>query len=314
MATIDLSTPTPAPAGTLDGLPRRLALTLPELHLLAEKAGGAPLPFELTEPEPKQGNALEDRLGKSRSSVEDETYAAALDSLHEAADALTRRGLLVDGAADTAVVGALGLLATPSVAVDIDLNIGGVRAKAWHRQRGTAVATLATTDGIVFELAWFEAAHWPGELGRVAVLPEEQAQSGDQHTSRVPGMVDFPRELLDAGVEAVRSNRTDLLPTIIAHHGGAAIDADGQPLGDLEVASVIQSLVSETEGRLRVLVADVSTEEVQTVGVLSWVLVADGWRSLRPHRDDDVHRVEVRAVQPSDLAAELGPVLAEVTP
>ena len=41
LPTIDLATPPPAPAGTLQGLPRRVALTLPELRLLAEKAGGA---------------------------------------------------------------------------------------------------------------------------------------------------------------------------------------------------------------------------------------------------------------------------------
>ena len=49
MPTVDLATPPPAPAGTLQGLPRRVALTLPELRLLAEKAGGAPLPFDVAE-------------------------------------------------------------------------------------------------------------------------------------------------------------------------------------------------------------------------------------------------------------------------
>ena len=47
MPTIDLSTPPPPPATLLDGLPRRVTLTLPELRLVAERAGGAPLPFEL---------------------------------------------------------------------------------------------------------------------------------------------------------------------------------------------------------------------------------------------------------------------------
>ena len=47
MVTIDLTTP-PAPAASfLDGMARRLALTLPELRLVAELAGGAPLPFDL---------------------------------------------------------------------------------------------------------------------------------------------------------------------------------------------------------------------------------------------------------------------------
>jgi hypothetical protein len=45
---------------------------------------------------------------------------------------------------------------------------------------------------------------------------------------------------------------------------------------------------------------------------VSWVLLADGWHVLRPHRDSAEHRVEVRRVEPDDLAAVLAPVLAEV--
>ena len=47
MVTIDLTTPPAPPATFLDGMARRLALTLPELRLVADLAGGAPLPFDL---------------------------------------------------------------------------------------------------------------------------------------------------------------------------------------------------------------------------------------------------------------------------
>ena len=54
MPTIDLSAPSSAPEavvanviGTLEGLPRRLALTLVELQYLAVQAGDAPLPFDV---------------------------------------------------------------------------------------------------------------------------------------------------------------------------------------------------------------------------------------------------------------------------
>ncbi len=50
MVTVDLGAPPAPPASTLDGLPRRLPMTLPELRLAAEKAGGAPLPFEMAAP------------------------------------------------------------------------------------------------------------------------------------------------------------------------------------------------------------------------------------------------------------------------
>lgn len=309
MPTIDLSTPAPAPEGTLEGLPRRVALTLPELRLLAARAGDAPLPFEVVEQQ-SGASAFESRLGQSRQSRDDAAYHEALDSLHDAAGSLERRGLLVDDVADEAVTGALGLLATPSLAVDLDVVVEDTRARAWHRQRGNATAALATTDGVVFELAWFESSHWAGELARVAALPED-VTPGD---SRVPDRVDLPFELLDAGSEAIRSGRTDLLGTIIAHHTGATHDESGSALDDAAVSTLVSALSTETRGRLRAMVADVARADAPTVaGVVSWVLLADGWRVLHAHSEGEDRRVDVRRVAPDDLATALAPVLAEVT-
>ena len=173
MPTIDLSTPPPPPDGTLDALPRRVALTLHELRLVADRAGGAPLPFEVHSP--GETPAIEDRLGQSPGTTQHQAYVDVLDSLHDPETSLSRRGLITDGAVDDGLLGAVGLLATPTLAVDIDIVAGAVQAKAWHRQAGGAVATLATVDGIVFELAWFPTAQWSTELGRVGALPEEVA-------------------------------------------------------------------------------------------------------------------------------------------
>jgi hypothetical protein len=112
MTTIDLSTPPPPPTGLLDGLPRRVALTLPELRLVAERAGGAPLPFDVVEPAPAA--ALEDRLGQSRGTVEDAAYVSVLASLRDAETSLTHRGLHNDEGIDAGLLGAVGLLATPT--------------------------------------------------------------------------------------------------------------------------------------------------------------------------------------------------------
>jgi hypothetical protein len=173
------------------------------------------------------------------------------------------------------------------------------------------VATLGTADGVVFELAWFPANAWAGELARAAMLPTDQALRG----TTLPDVIDVPFELLDAAGEAVRSGRSDLVPVLAARHSGAAFDAAGEPIGDVDLASMVSALVIGTRGRLRALAAGVSGEQTDLVGVVSWVLLADGWRALRPHRrspDGADHRVEVRRAEPDDLAVALAFVLTGV--
>ena len=306
MPTIDLSSPQPAPTGLLERLPRRVTLTLGELRLVADRAGGAPLPFD--PPAGSEASALDDRLGGSRKSAADDAYAAALASLHDPAVTLRRRGLATEETVDDGLVGAVGLLATPTVALDLDVGIDGVQVKAWHRQHGDAVATLATVDGIVFELAWFPIDQWPHELARVAAIPEELTL----HGSAVPAVVDLPFELADAAGEALRSGRPELVPVLVHQHQGAARDGTGGAFSDADLAGLLTALGTEHRGRLRAMVADVSGESTTAVGVVSWVLLADGWRALLPRVTGGEHRVEVRRVEPFDLASELAPVLAEV--
>ena len=293
MATVDLGAARPVATGVLDALPRRLSLTLPELLFAAERAGGAPLPFALADAAPDA--ELGGRLGPTPGATDAAELTAVLGTLHAPEVSLARRGLLVDTALDEGLLGAIGLLAAPAVALDLDVTAGPARVRAWHRQRGDAVAALATADGVVFELAWFATDRWADELARVAVVPEDLPAGA----SGVPDRLDLPYELLDATAEAVRSNRSDLLSVLVAQH-----DAD------LESVPVLAALATEVRGRLRALVADVSGERTTVVGVLSWLLLADGWRALRPR---DGHWVEVHRVGAADLAAELAPVLAEVT-
>jgi hypothetical protein len=311
MPTIDLGPPRPTPHDLLDGLPRRVALTLPELRFVAVQANGAPLPFDLREDEEDGG--LGDRLGGGRGSVERAAYAEALARLHDPGTSLSRRGLLVggpdEGVVEESLLGAVGLLATPTVAVDLDVAAGPVQVKSWHRQSGGAVAALSTQDGLVFELAWFPTWAWAAELARAAVVPEDLPL----HDSVVPDLVNLPHELADAAIEAARTHRTDLVPVLVGQHPAAVTDGSGRTLGDNEVVQVLTGLATEARGRLRALVADVSGEETSTVGVVAWTLVADGWRALRAHHDADGLRLDVARVIPEDLAAELAPVLAEVS-
>jgi hypothetical protein len=303
LPTIDLTAPLMAAVSTLDGLPRRVALTLPELQLVAARAGGAPLPFDVAEA--AEAPSLEGRLGASRATTEDGAYRTALGSLNDPETSLARRGLLAGGVLDDGLAGAVGLLATPEYAVDVDVAVPGVQVKAWHRATGEAVATLATCDGLVFELAWFHPSVWPTELSRVGVLPEDLPV----RESKVPATLELPYELADAAVEAASAQRGDLLPVLVAQHSGAVV-ADGRALTDGEAVAVLQALSSEAQGRLRALVADLTVQPTTVVGVRSWVMLADGWRTLRPHGHGETAKVELRAVAPSELAADLAPVLA----
>ena len=188
------------------------------------------------------------------------------------------------------------------------MTAAGVRARAWHRRTGDAVATLATVDGIVFELAWFPTEAWADELARVAVLPEECLLS----ESAVPAYVDLPYDLADAASEAARSGRGDLVP-VLAGQSDAVLDIAGEALSAPAAETVLTALATEARGRLRVLAADLSSGEASLVGVVSWTLLTDGWHALRPREVDGRQRVQVAAISPADLAAELAPVLAEVT-
>ncbi len=309
MATIDLSTPITAPLGLLDGLARRVTLTLPELLLVAEAAGGAPLPFELTPPTAATTSALDDRLGGSRASLDDAAYAAALAAFHDPADSLARRGLSTRGVIDSGLAGAVGLLATPRLALDVDVAAGATQAKAWHRQGGEAVASLGTVDGLVFELAWFPAALWADELARAAVLPEDLALG----PSAVPARMCLPAPLAEAAADAVRAGRADLVAVLVDQHPEAMHGPDGAALSAADSIGALTALSQETRGRLRVLATDAGSAGRGPVGVVAWVLVADGWRALRPRQDEHSDVLEVVEVGPGDLAAELAPVLAEVT-
>ncbi|WP_210503394.1 hypothetical protein [Nocardioides xinjiangensis] len=308
MVTIDLTAPPPPPTSLLDGMARRLALTLPELRLVADLAGGAPLPFYLAAEDAARSDAstLSGRLGRSLGSVEDSAYADALATLHDPEDTLRRRGLVTDEGADPGLVGAVGLLATPRLALDIDVAAGQAQVKAWHRQSGQAVASLSTCDGVVFELAWFPVDQWTTELARVTAPPEDLPLGASQ----VPALLDVPYALADTVGEALRAGRADLVPVLVGQSGGSVL-ADGAELGDAEAAAAVSAVHTESRGRMRILAAEVSERATTSVGVVSWVLLGDGWHSLTPRHDDGA-RVAVARVDPDDLATELAPVLAQV--
>lgn len=292
MTTIDLGPAQAVPAEPWAGVPRRVGLTLPELTFACATIG-APLPFEPLE---QREDGLQARLGQTRSTVEDDALARALEGCGDGGASLRRRSLISDdGNLEPGIAGALGLLATPDVVVDIDVVVDGVRAHAWHRQQGGAAASVATVDGLVFELSWYPAKAWPAELGRVATLPSDT----ERRTSRVPDHLQVPYSVADSVLEAIRTGRTDLVPTLTSD--------------DTTLADALKALAEETHGRLRAVVAGTGDPSAAAIGVVAWTLVADGWRALRTTTGPDGGLdLALTSVEPSELAADLAPVLAEV--
>ena len=227
MATIDLGPPRPTPHDLLDGLPRRVALTLPELRFVAERANGAPLPFDLARRDARTRAASTTGSVAAAAPTSRRRTPRRSASLHDPATSLSRRGLLVggpdDGVVDEGILGAVGLLATPTVAVDLDVAAGPVQVKSWHRQNGGAVAALSTQDGLVFELAWFPTWAWAAELARAAVVPEDLPL----HDSVVPDRVELPHELADAASRRPAPTAPTWCRCWSSQHRGAVTDGDG---------------------------------------------------------------------------------------
>ena len=227
---------------------------------------------------------------------------------------LSRRGLLVggpdDGVVEEGLLGAIGLLATPTVAVDLDVVAGPVQVKSWHRQSGGAVAALSTQDGLVFELAWFPTWAWAAELARAAVVPEDLPL----HDSVVPDLVERPSRAgrrrdrgrphpphgprPRAGGAASRCGHRRLRPHAHRRRGGPGAHRAGHR-GARPAARA---------GRRRVRRRD---QHGRRGG-----LDTGRGRVARPPRAPRRRRAAARGGpgDPEDLAAELAPVLAEVSP
>lgn len=311
MPTIDLAGPPASaaaaePASPLTGVPRRLTVTLPELRLVAELIGGAPLPF--AEPAQPPGGALADRLGSGLTTAATASHDAALARLHPPRESLARRGLLDGDRPDPGLAGAVGLLASPRTAVDLDVAAAGVHVRSWQRRGDDAVAALSTADGVVFELAWFGAERWHDELSRVALLPAEIERT----PSTVPIGLEVPLALADAVGEAIRTGRRDLVGVLVGQSEEPATDASGRPLPPGVAARQLSALADEARGRLRALVAQVEASTPEAVGVVAWTLLGDGWHALRPRRVSGRQHVRVVAVEPHELADDVATVLAEV--
>ncbi|ROR90970.1 hypothetical protein [Nocardioides aurantiacus] len=326
----------------------RVALTLTELKFLADQVG-LRLPFGA---EARPVSAMEARLsrlgGRGTGGANGDDAADVMAALPDARTSLSTRGLITDTSnepdggdgTDTSVVLApalvqiLALLALPEIAVDMDVTYdqdgAPVRLRVYHHAAGDQVATLASANGIVWETALIESADWSRELARVATPPGGDPAASDD----VAAGVSLPFPLLTVGCELIETGRRDLLPSLLDTHDGQ-VRRDGRDLTVEETTQVLDA-VAASHGRLRALITRPAQPEPETTetkggsdagpqpratepnspraGVVSWVLLANGWRALRPRGNNKDPRVLITAETPESLTTDISRVVAEVLP
>ena len=114
----------------------------------------------------------------------------------------------------------------------------------------------------------------------LATLPERE------YAAPIPAVVETPWELLLATGEAVRRHRTELLDAMVA---GQATTLAGDSTGALEGAADAdvrlwhEQLEVDARGRLHAAVMGRGGRgRRRAAGIVEWVLLGDGWRSLTP--------------------------------
>jgi hypothetical protein len=178
------------------------------------------------------------------------------------------------------------------------------------------VVCLSTGDGEVFELGWLSADDWWLELGRVAHVDTATLRPAPD-AGRVPDVVETPWELLLATGEAVQRRRHDLLDQLVSDHSGMTIAGDSletlETADDSDVRRWHEELESTSRGRLHAAVMGRSERGRPGAGVVEWVLLHDGWRSLTPFTRDGWTMVRIERMSAVDLPRALAVRAAQVT-
>jgi hypothetical protein len=187
-------------------------------------------------------------------------------------------------------------LRSPELVCGIDVTVprpdgrpGWARLRCRHGLRGDRIASTASAGGAV-EVAAYAVEHWQTELARAATvpLPADAPPPPD-------ATVDVPLEVLLGAGEAVRSARPDVLDELVRRARSEDPAALRGQLVRLHTAGV---------GRLAATVAT-RDHGNQCVGWVSWLLFADGWRSLNAVRRDGRPAVHLAPSSPLDLGAHV---------
>lgn len=233
-------------------------------------------------------------------------------------DILERAGLLAAGAPTAAALAVLTTWHAPSLAVDlevlVDLARGRARVRSHHRSLGDRVACLSTVEGASFELAWSPLDRWGDEVARAARVDLDTLRTAPTFEP-VPVVVETPWDLLLATGEAVRAGRPDLLDRMVADHPATTLAGRSPVLlddaGVDDVRRWHEQLESTSRGRLHAAMTGRGTRG-SVAGVVEWVLLPDGWRSLAPVTRDGWDMVRLQRVRPRDLPRALARLAAGV--
>lgn len=278
------------PAAT--DVPCRFTLTTAGLTKLAA-ASGTPLPW----PDHRGGVDLAARLGAP-------AHAGSAQSASDPLAELAGLGLLAGDGPHPVVAAALRVFAEPEAVVDLDVAIGRARSArgfeqlhAWHRVAGDRVTSLSYAGGDTFELGWFGVRWWRSALARLVPPPPSTTRAAPR-----PGL-DLPHSVWLASGGALHTHRDDVLPELAGRHAGRVRDSAGA-LSVGECAEQLRLVHRGVLGRAQAVAAG-QRRGRRRLGLLSWLLYADGWRELTPRSVGTERRIALTVVESSRFGAQV---------
>jgi hypothetical protein len=167
------------------------------------------------------------------------------------------------------------------------------------------VAAVSSAGGRV-EVGWWAVAQWRSQLARAATVAVPSARTPPPSAG-----IEVPLDVLLGAGEALRTNRADVLEELAGRAVGAARDPVGT-LGAGEVRRELERLHRGVVGRLLTTVAARGGQKRASVGWVSWLLFADGWRELTPVRVDGRPSVRLDRVEPRDLGGRVARIISVV--
>ncbi len=298
-------------------LPRRVRLTRAAVDRFAALTG-VPSPAEQMLASDPSLDGLGERLGEVvRGGEPVGSTAAGTSDLDEV---LVAAGLVDAGVPTEQGRAVLTVWHAPALAVELELLVslarGRIRARSWHRNLHDWVVCLSTGDGQVFELSWLSADDWWLELGRAAHVDTSTLRPAPD-AEPVPDVIETPWELLLATGEAVQRRRPELLDQVVSDHAGMTIAGPGldslETADDSDVRRWHEQLETTSRGRLHAAVMGRSERGRPGAGIVEWVLLHDGWRSLTPFTRDGWTMVRIERMGPVDLPRALAVRAAQMT-